>query len=97
MWGCLPGSTAALAGVVYGDIVLGVNGMRTHTIEDYLEARALRADGMEVRLFRAGGEVTLFVQFSPPPDSLEALATQIAEGRFVSTAPAHSPPKGLPS
>jgi PDZ domain len=97
VWGCLPGSTAAEAGVVYGDIVLSVNGMRTQTIDDYLEARALRVDGMEVQLFRAGRELTLFVAFRPPADSLEALATQIADGRFVTTEPTHSAPKGLPS
>ena len=97
VWGCLPGSTAALAGVVYGDIVLGVNGMRTHTIDDYLEARALRVDGMEVRLFRAGSELTVFFEFRPTADSLEAIATQIAEGPFVSTDPAYSSPKRLPS
>lgn len=97
VWGCLPGSTSAQAGVRYGDIVLGVNGMRTQTIEDYLEARMLRADGMEVRLFRAEGEVTLFIAFRPPPDTLEALANQIAEGRYLATEPQKTPPKGLPS
>jgi hypothetical protein len=77
--------------------VIGINGMRTQTIDDYLEARALRADGMEVRLFRAGAELTLYVAFRPPPDSLEALATQITEGRFIPTEALHGPPKGLPS
>ena len=41
VWGCLPGSTAAEAGVRYGDIVLGVNGMPTPGIDEYLAARKL--------------------------------------------------------
>src|SRR5215510_12785962 len=83
VWGCLPGSTAAEAGVRYGDIVLSVNGVRTLNIEDYLEARKLRTDGFDLKLFRAGVEIELYVAFRPPKDPLEALA-QIVEGRFVS-------------
>ncbi|HKO46183.1 MAG TPA: hypothetical protein VJV79_00580 [Polyangiaceae bacterium] len=86
VWGCLPGSTAAEAGVRYGDIVLGVNGMPTPGIGEYLSARALRSDGIELRLFRAGEELTLFVKFRPPEDQLEALATQIADGRYLGAA-----------
>ena len=98
VWGCLPGSTAALAGVRYGDIVLEVNGMRTPSIDEYLSARALRVDGIELRLFRAGTELTLFVEFRPPADSLEALAAQLADGRYVGASDAAAaPPKGLPS
>ena len=97
VWGCLAGSTSAAAGVRYGDVVLGVNGRRTQTIDDYLEARALRSDGIELRLFRAGAELTLFVEFRPPADSLEALAAQIADARIVSPDPIPSAPKGPPS
>jgi len=89
VWGCLPGSTAAEAGVRYGDIVLSVNGVRTPGIDEYLAARALRVDGIELHLFRAGREFTVFVAFRPPEDRLEALANQIADGRYVS--PAESP------
>jgi S1-C subfamily serine protease len=72
MWGCLPGSTSAEAEVRYGDILLGVNGQRTHNMGDYLSARALRTDGIELRLFRGGNQLTLFVEFRPADDSLEA-------------------------
>jgi len=95
VWGCLPGSVSANAGVAYGDIVLGVNGMRTQTIEDYLEARTLRSDAMEVRLFRAGQELTLFFELRPRAERLDELATQITEERSSATAPPNSPPKGL--
>jgi S1-C subfamily serine protease len=97
VWGCLPGSTAAEAGVRYGDIVVGVNGVPTPGITDYLEARKLRSDGYELRLFRDGQELTLFVPFRPPADSLTALAAQIADGRYVPPAPSESAPKALPS
>ena len=92
--GCLPGSTAAEAGVRYGDIVLAVNGMLTPGIDEYIAARALRKDGYELRLFRAGEELNVFVPFRQPADTMEALAEQIADGRFVSSVPpGPAPPK----
>ena len=86
VWGCLPGSTAAEAGVRYGDIVIEVNGMRTPSIDEYLAARALRSDGLDLRIFRAGAELSMFVKFRPPTDTLEALTEQLADGRYLSTA-----------
>jgi S1-C subfamily serine protease len=97
VWGCLPGSTAAEAGVRYGDIVLAVNGVPTPTIVEYLEGRKLRTDGFELRLFRDGAEFTVFVPFRPPADSMAALAEQIADGRYVATGESSAPPKALPS
>ena len=96
-WGSLAGSTAAEAGVRYGDIVLSVNGMPTPGIDEYLEARKLRSDGFELRLFRAGTELTVFVPFRAPSDPMEALAAQIADGRYVSPESGGDPQKGLPS
>lgn len=94
VWGCLPGSTAAEAGVLYGDIVVAVNGVLTPGIDEYISARALRKDGYELRLFRAGREFTVFVPFRPPSDPMEALAAQIADGRFVAPEePGSTPPK----
>lgn len=54
--GALSGTPAAKAGVRYGDILLSVNGMRVRSVADYVEAKNLRADGMDVVLFRAGEE-----------------------------------------
>lgn len=54
--GTLAGTPAAKAGIRYGDILLEVNGMRTRTVADYIEAKALREDGMEIVVFRAGAE-----------------------------------------
>lgn len=54
--GTLQGTPAARAGIRYGDVLLSVNGVRTRTVADYVEAKALRNDGMEVVVFRADGE-----------------------------------------
>ena len=54
--GTLAGTPAARAGVRYGDILISVNGRRTRTVEDYVEAKSLREDGMEIVVFRAGAE-----------------------------------------
>jgi len=94
VWGCLPGSTAAEAGVRYGDIVLAVNGVLTPNVDDFIKAKALRSDGYELRLFREGREFTVFVPFrvlSEPMD--QAVAHQIVDGRFVSPTADSAPPK----
>ena len=44
--GTLAGTPAAKAGIRYGDILLEVNGMRTLTVAYYIEAMALREDGL---------------------------------------------------
>lgn len=54
--GTLGGTPAARAGIVYGDVLLEVNGRRTRTVVDYIEAKALRDDGMDVVVFRSGKE-----------------------------------------
>lgn len=56
--GTLQGTPAARAGIRYGDVLLSVNGMRTRNIFDYVEAKALRTDGMEIIVFRGGVEQT---------------------------------------
>lgn len=59
IWGAVPGSAAAAMGVRYGDIVLRVNGIATPTLEDFVEARALRSHHTELELFRDGKLVRL--------------------------------------
>lgn len=83
VFGCLPGSSAADAGVRYGDIVLYVNGVRTFGIDEYVAARSLRVDGLELRVLRGGEELALFVEFRASDDQLESLAEQIAGGRYL--------------
>lgn len=56
MLGTLSGTPAARAGIRYGDVLISVNGKRTKSVADYVAAVALRDDGMDVVVFRAGSE-----------------------------------------
>lgn len=79
--GALAGSPAAQAGIRYGDILLSVNGHRIRTVVDYVEAKALRTDGMDVLIFRDGVEQTLALTYRTPkgaPDTASILAEVIA-------------------
>ncbi len=79
--GCLAGTPAALAGVVYGDILLSVNGRRTRTFAEFVEAKALRTDGMSVVIFRSGEERPLTLEYEmnrPPADPLVLLGELIS-------------------
>ena len=59
VYGCLPGSSAARAGVRYGDILLSVDGQATPTWQAYAAARENSGASMRVRLFRDGREFEL--------------------------------------
>jgi len=87
VWGCLAGSVAQTAGIQYGDVVLAVNGKRTKDLDDYVAARSLRSDGVEVVVFRNGVEQTIDLVFRLPseaPDRLvQSLVQQIVEGRIL--------------
>jgi S1-C subfamily serine protease len=85
--GCLRGTPAALAGVRYADVLLSVNGRPTRTFADYIEAKALRSDGMTVVVFRAGVEHPITFEYDPnrqPPDMAEVLA-ELVEMRVAPT------------
>lgn len=83
--GCLQGTPAALAGVRYGDILLSVNGMRTRTFMDYIEAKALRSDGMTVVIFRSGQEEPIELQYQAnrPPVDIAELVSELAAMRAL--------------
>jgi C-terminal processing protease CtpA/Prc len=72
--GCLPGTPAARAGVRYGDILLSVNGQRTRNFGDYIEAKALRKDGMAIVLFRQGEETPLEFEYLANRTDMEPFA-----------------------
>jgi S1-C subfamily serine protease len=79
--GCLQGTPAHLAGVRYGDILLSVNGKPTRTFGDYVEAKALRQDGMHIVLFRSGVEEPISLDYHPnraPMDSASLLAELVS-------------------
>lgn len=86
--GSLSGTPAARAGIRYGDILLSVNGMRTRTVNDYIEAKALREDGMEITVFRTGTEKVEVLVYDEPtradPAAIlaELVTMRIAPGAF---------------
>jgi hypothetical protein len=98
IWGCLPGSAAQRLGVRYGDVLLSVNGQRTSTVDEFVDARASRADMAEVVVFRDGDELTLRLELeSATPltdEQMHAVALQVAEARL---APTDHPPPSEPS
>jgi|GEM_PF-1188244 len=72
--GALEGTPAARAGVRYGDILLSVNGRRTRTVADYVEAKNLRSEGMEIVVFRAGEEQTADLTYDEPAGRVDTAA-----------------------
>ena len=72
--GALEGTPAARAGVRYGDILLSVNGMRTRSVADYVEAKNLRSEGMEIVVFRAGEERASELTYDEPAKSVDTAA-----------------------
>jgi S1-C subfamily serine protease len=75
--GTLSGSPAAKAGLRYGDVLLSVNGRRTRNVADFIEAKALRLEGMQIVVFRSGAETTeelVYETRSAPIDPAAILA-----------------------
>lgn len=72
--GALPGTPAARAGVRYGDILLSVNGKRVRTVNDYVEAKNLRTDGMDVIVFRSGEERIIALSYEEGSGAAEPAA-----------------------
>jgi hypothetical protein len=62
-------------------VLISVNGKRTRNFADYLEAKALRSDGMSVVLFRSGSEYPIELEYRAnrePADPLEVLSELVA-------------------
>lgn len=87
--GTLTGTPAARVGLRYGDVLLSVNGMRTRTVIDYLEAKELRRDGMEIVVFRNGAEhreELIYDQRTKPVD-LAAILAELVSMRIAGDEP----------
>ncbi len=59
VWGCLPGSPSHRAGIIYGDILLEVNGQKVDSVSAYAEAKELDPEYMHVKILRNGDELEL--------------------------------------
>ena len=92
--GSLEGRPAARAGIRYGDVLLAVNGRRTRSFLDYLEARDLRSEGMHVLVFRNGAHCQLELTFEPGDAQVEptALMAELVAKRLDATLPADAEP-----
>jgi S1-C subfamily serine protease len=79
--GTLSGTPAARAGIRYGDVLLSVNGKRTRNVVDYIEAKGLRNDGMDIVVFRSGSEKIELLRYdeeAEPADPSAILAEVMA-------------------
>jgi hypothetical protein len=87
--GALEGTPAARAGVRYGDVLLEVNGIRTRTVMDYVEAKNVRADGMSIVIFRSGTESITELSYDSPARSLNpaALLAELVTLRVAVSGP----------
>jgi S1-C subfamily serine protease len=62
--GCLTSSSAAEAGIRYGDVLLAVDGKPTRSWEEFLEARRGCRGGFRARIFREGAELEIYLALS---------------------------------
>jgi C-terminal processing protease CtpA/Prc len=86
LWGCLPGSPSARAGMRYGDIITWIDTHRVKSVADY--ARAMKAreiNRVTVRFIRDGKEyeTTLELADIPEDHDLDEVAQQIVKERMM--------------
>jgi S1-C subfamily serine protease len=68
VWSCFPGSPAERAGVKKGDLVVLANGQRIENMDQYVAARALRTDKLELTVLRGRRMLEMTVDFTSPAD-----------------------------
>lgn len=64
---CSPGSPAERAGVKPGDVVLLANGQRVENMQQYVVARALRTDLLELTVLRGNRMLEFVVELTQSP------------------------------
>ena len=74
IWGVLPHSAAARAGVRYGDIVLRVNGFETRTMCEFIVAHESNPERLVLDLFRDGKLLKVQVLLRAPKRAAEMAA-----------------------
>lgn len=82
--GCLSGSPAARVGLRYGDVLLSVNGVKTRTLADFVEAKDLDPSAMEIVVFRDGCEQRWRLLYGErtEPD-MTSMLRELAEKRIL--------------
>jgi S1-C subfamily serine protease len=89
--GCLAGSSAANAGVRYGDVLLAVDGIPTPTWGEFLEARSKCKGTMLARIFRNGAEHEIELELRPPSKSPLELIAELQEQGIGALSEASDP------
>ena len=64
---CASGSPAERAGVKQGDVVLIANGQRVENMQQYVVARALRSDLLELTVLRGNRMFDFVVELTQSP------------------------------
>jgi putative serine protease PepD len=64
---CSPGSPAERAGVKQGDVVLLANGQRVENMQQYVVARAMRSDLLELTVLRGNRMLDFVVALTQSP------------------------------
>jgi S1-C subfamily serine protease len=96
--GCQPDSPAERAGVLYGDILLSVNGRPTPDWTAFIEARSLDSSTMAIELFRDGTQLSLVVALEPIHSAHPArLLAELIADRLVPLEPTTGGTPGKPN
>lgn len=88
--GCLSGSSAAQAGVRYGDVLLAIDGIPTSTWDDFLRARQKKETSrghITARIFRDGVELEVDIELRQPTGSPLELLGELIEERVIAAPP----------
>ena len=86
LWGIMPDSPSARAGLQYGDIILQIGDRRVKTVTDYAEAMKSRTGStVTVRFFRGGQQLETELLMDPQSTSLsfEETAQHIVDNEMM--------------
>ncbi len=85
--GCIEDSPTFRAGIRYGDVLLAINGVPVKSIDDFANAKKLRADGMSGVFFRDGNQVPFDILYDvdgvTPTLPTEELLAKLADKRVI--------------